>query len=512
MDNNHSNNKRIAKNTVMLYVRMLLMMGVAFFMTRILLKELGVEDFGIYNIVGGVVAMFTSLRGSFASATQRFLNFEMGRKNEEGLNRIFNKSIIIHLILALLLLILAETVGLWFVNNKLVINPERLSSANLVYQFSILTSLVTLLTIPFDAVIIANEKMDVYAYLSILDVLLKIGVILVLSYSVVNNPLVLYSFLVLLVSLIIRFLSSWYCKRNFRECKFKLFWDPKLFKEMGSFAGWNFLGNSAFVLTNEGTNILLNIFGGTPINAARAVAYQVRNVSTQVTSTMMMAINPQIIKQYAEKKYKPVMDLIFFSSKISFFLLFAITLPVLVYADIILKLWLEIIPEHTLIFVRLILVFVLIRVFHGPLDTLFKATGKIKKYQLIDSGILLLNLPLSYFLLKLGLEFSVVFNVMIVVEIINLICLLLLANKVANFDIKSYFTNVILPCVLVVLSTIPLVYYLLTLSNSLSTTIISILIIVIFIVFLFWGIGLNKSERNKAMKSMEKFKLKIKKR
>ena len=510
MSINQINNKRIAKNTAMLYFRMLLMMGVSFFMTRILLKELGIEDFGIYNIVGGVVAMFASLRGIFASSTQRFLNFEMGRKNIEALNRIFSKSIIIHIILALLLLVFAETIGLWFVNNKLVLNPDKLSSANLVYQFSILTTLVTLLTIPFDAVIIANEKMDIYAYLSILDVVLKIGVILVLS-NTEGNALVIYSFLVLLISLIIRSLSSWYCKRNFSECKFKLFWDPKLFKEMGSFAGWNFLGNTAFVLTNEGTNILLNFFGGAPINAARAVAYQVRSVSTQFTGTMMMAINPQIIKQYAEKKFKPAMDLVYFSSKISFFILLAITLPVLVYAEIILKLWLEIIPEHTVIFVRLILVFVLIRVFHGPLDTLFKATGKIKKYQLIDSGILLINLPLSYFLLTLGFEFSVVFNVMIVVEIINLICLLLLANKVANFNIKSYFTNVILPCTLVVLSTTPLVYYLLSLSNSLSTTIGSILILVIFIVCLFWGFGLNKSEKSIAKNSLEKLMKKIKK-
>ena len=498
MNNNQSNNKRIAKNTAFLYFRMILMMGVAFFMTRILLKELGVEDFGIYSIVGGVVAMFTSLRGVFASATQRFLNFEMGRKNEKALNNIFNKSLIIHLILALLLLILAETIGLWFVNNKLVIDPERLFSANLVYQFSVLTALTMLMTIPFDAVIIANEKMDIYAYLSILDVFLKIGIILILSYSDVNNALVLYSFLVLLVSFIIRFLSSWYCKRNFSECKFKWFWDSKLFKEMGSFAGWNFLGNTAFVLANEGTN------------AARAIAYQVRNVSQQFTSTMMMAINPQIIKQYAEKKFQPAMDLVYFSSKISFFLLFAIALPVLVYADIILELWLTIIPEYTTIFVRLILVFVLIRVFHSPLDTLFKATGNIKNYQLIEGGTLLINLPLSYFLLNRGFEFSVIFIVMIVVEILNLTCLILLANTVANFSIKNYFIKVLLPCALVVISTLPLVYFLLKLSNSLTNTIISILIVVNFIVLLFWTVGLNKLEKSKARSGLGILWMKIK--
>lgn len=510
MSISQTTNKRIAKNTAMLYIRMLLMMGVAFFMTRILLKELGVEDFGIYNIVGGVVAMLASLRGIFASATQRFLNFEMGRKNDVALNNIFNKSILIHLILALVLLIFAETIGLWFVNNKLVINPERLSSANWVYQFSVLTALVMLLTIPFDAVIIANEKMDIYAYLSIIDVLLKIGIILMLTYTD-GNALVLYSFSVLLVSFIIRFLSSWYCKRNFTECKFKFFWDPKLFKEMGSFAGWNFLGNTAYVLANEGTNILLNIFGGAPINAARAVAYQVKNVSTQLTSTMMMAINPQIVKQYAEQKFKPAMDLIFFSSKISFFVLFVIALPVLVYADVILQLWLKIIPEYTIIFVRLILIFVLVHVFHGPLDALFKATGKIRNYQLVEGGTLLINLPLSYVLLYLGFEFSIVFIVMIGVELLNLACLLFLANKVANFNIKSYFTNVLFPCILVVLSTLPLVYYLLTLSNTISTTIFSIIVIVIFIVCLFLVIGLNKSEKREAKKIVLQFIEKIKK-
>ncbi len=509
MKNNLSSTKRIAKNTAMLYVRMLLVMGVSFFMTRILLKELGVEDFGIYNIVGGVVAMFASLRGVFASATQRFLNFEMGRKNEEALNRIFNKSLLIHLILALLLLVFAETIGLWFVNSKLVINPDRLSSANMVYQFSVFTALVMLLTIPFDAVIIANEKMAIYAYLSILDVLLKIGIILMLTYTE-GNALVLYSFSVLLVSLIIRFLSSWYCRRNFRECKFKMVWDTGLFKEMGSFAGWNFLGNTAFVLANEGTNILLNFFGGVPINAARAIAYQVRSVSTQFTSTMMMAINPQIIKQYAEKKFKPAIDLVFFSSKISFFLLFTITLPVLVYADLFLNLWLKNVPEHTIIFVRLILIFVLIRVFHDPLDTLFKATGKIKKYQLIDTGILLINLPLSYVLLTFGFDFAIIFVVMIIVETINLVCLLFLANKITNFSIKSYLKNVVMPCILIVLSTLPLIYYLLMISTTLSITVLSIVVIIIFIVCLFWGIGLNTLERNKARNSLEKLIKRIK--
>jgi Na+-driven multidrug efflux pump len=267
---------------------------------------------------------------------------------------------------------------------------------------------------------------------------------------------------------------------------------------MGSFAGWNFLGNTAFVLTNEGTNILLNIFGGAPINAARAIAYQVRNVSQQFTSTMMMAINPQIIKQYAEKKFHPAMDIVYFSSKFSFFLLFTIFLPVLVYADTILEFWLKIIPEYTIIFVRLILIFVLINVFHNPLDTLFKATGKIKNYQLIEGGTLLINLPLSYFLLHRGFDFPVVFIVMIVVEILNLTSLLVLANRLANFSIKSYFIKVIFPCAAVVLSILPLVYYLLTLSNNIRNTIISISIIMIFVVCLFWSIGLNKLEKSKA--------------
>ncbi|MEH6769289.1 lipopolysaccharide biosynthesis protein [Maribacter arcticus] len=262
MNNNQSNNKRIAKNTAMLYFRMILMMGVAFFMTRILLKELGVEDFGIYNIVGGVVAMFASLRGGgVASSTQRFLNFEMGRKNEKALSRIFSKSILIHLMLAFLLLIFAETVGLWFVNNKLVINPEKLAAANWVYQFSVLTALVMLLTIPFDAVIIANEKMDIYAYLSILDVFLKIGIILMLTFTE-GNALVLYSFLIQIVALIIWFLSSWNCKINFTGFKIKLF------REMRDFSGWNFSRNSVFVLTNEFAHIVLNFFGGKTLNNA----------------------------------------------------------------------------------------------------------------------------------------------------------------------------------------------------------------------------------------------------
>ena len=437
--------KKLVKNTGFLYARMFIMMCIAFFTSRILLQELGINDFGIYNIVGGIVAMFSSLRGAFASSIQRFLNYEMGMNRNDELKKIFSMSVTIHIIICIIFFVLAETIGYWFLNSKLNIAPERMDAAHWVFQFSILATLITIMTIPYDAVIIANEKMDIFAYISILDVGLKLIIIFLLSWLDVDK-LKLYAVLVFIVSFIIRSINSIYCKRTFQECRYSLFWDTKMFKRLGSFAGWNFLGNTAFTLVNEGLNILLNIFGGTVANAARGIAYQVRNATTNFISNIQLAANPQIVKLYAQNKKDEVFNILFITSKASFYVLLIICLPIILYVEPLLKLWLGIVPEFSSIFIQLILLFLLIRVFHGALDSLFKATGRIKEYQIVDGSILLLTIPVSYILLRQGMPLSTVFVVMIVVEVINLFAILRIARNIGQLNILTYVKKVLLPC------------------------------------------------------------------
>lgn len=441
------------------------MMGIAFFSSRVLLRELGVNDFGIYGVVGGVVAMFGSLRGIFASSIQRFLNFEMGRGNNDELKRIFSIGVTIHILLSVVFLILAETVGLWFLNNKLVIQPDRLIAANWVYQFSVAASIVTLMTIPYDAVIIANERMKAFAYISILDAILKLGIIFLISFFG-NDKLIFYGLLILIVSILTRSVNMIYSQRNFEESKYKFIWDKNLFKQIGGFAGWNFLGNTAYTFSNEGVNILLNIFGGTPVNAARAIAYQVRSVTTQFTSNILMAVNPHLIKLYSQKQNEKFTELLFFISKTTFFVMLILCLPIILFADTVLTLWLVNVPEYTVVFVKLILVFLMIRIFHSPIDTLFKATGRIKVYQIIEAATLFLTLPLSYILLKNNYGVQSVFVVMIFVEIINLIAILYLAQRMGELNISNYLLRVILPCFFVTIIAAPTSYILI---NSLHT-------------------------------------------
>lgn len=488
--------KKLVKNTGFLYARMLIMMCIAFFTSRILLQELGINDFGIYNIVGGIVAMFSSLRGAFASSIQRFLNYEMGMNRNEELKKIFSMSVTIHIIICIIFLVLAETIGYWFLNNKLNIAPERMDAAYWVFQFSILATLVTIMTIPYDAVIIANEKMNIFAYISILDVLLKLVIIFLLSWLDVDK-LKLYAVLVFLVSFIIRSINSIYCKKTFPECKYSLFWDFKMFKRLGSFAGWNFFGNTAFTLVNEGLNILLNLFGGTVANAARGIAYQVRNATTSFINNIQLAANPQIIKLHAQNKKEEVFNILFITSKMSFYVILIICLPIILYVEPFLKLWLGIVPQYSASFIQLILLFLFLRVFHGALDSLFKATGKIKKYQIIDGSILFLTIPISYLLLRQGMPLSTAFVVMIVVEVINLFAILRIAKNIGHLNILTYSKRVLMPCLSTFLVS-GILSYLISYNFEYNNFFILLLYIGCSVLVCFisiWILGLTKIEK-----------------
>lgn len=319
--NNSENNKRIVRNTGMLYIRMLLTMTVSLYTSRVVLNTLGVVDFGIYNVVGGVVLMFSFLNSSMSSATQRFLSIELGKQDYLQLKKVFSMSVNIHAIIAIAIFILAETIGLWFLNARLVIPADRIVAANWVYQFSIFAFMLTIMNVPYNATIIAHERMKVYAYVSIIEVFLKLTIVVVLVFSGFDK-LKLYSLLVFVVSIIVWIIYKVYCKRNFHETSYIYFWEKSLYKTLINYAGWNLFGNIAGVTFNQGINIMLNLFFGPTINAARSIAYQINSAVSGFVSNFQIAMNPQIVKSYALEDLKYMHQLIFQGAKYSFFFFF----------------------------------------------------------------------------------------------------------------------------------------------------------------------------------------------
>lgn len=435
-------NKRIAKNTAMLYIRMLFSMVVSLYTARIVINTLGIEDYGIYNVVGGVVTMFGFLSASMTSATQRFLNFELGKGNFLQLRRVFSMSLNIHFVIAIAIFVLAETIGLWFLNTQLTIPAERMLAANWVYQFSIFSFIININTVPYNAAIIAHERMTVYAYLGILEVLLKLVIVFLLQWFG-NDKLTFYAFLLFAVTLFTRVLYILYSLKKFPETKYFFFWDSDLFKTLMSFSGWNLWGNMAAVSFNQGVNILLNIFFGPPVNAARGIAYSIKGAVSGFVQNFQIALNPQIVKSFAGGDLRYMHQLIFQGAKYSFFLLFILTLPVLLETEMILKLWLKIVPDYAVIFTRLVLINILIDSVSGPLMTAAQASGKIKLYQTVVGGLLLLILPVSYLFLKLGFPPQATLYISITVSVIALYIRLLILRNLVEIKVKDFFQKVL---------------------------------------------------------------------
>ena len=380
---------------------MLLIMAVTLYTSRVVLATLGVEDFGIYNVVGGVVAMFGVISGSLSAAISRFITYELGKGNKDRLRIVFSSSVLIQAGLAIFILILAEIAGVWFLNNKMNIPSERLDAANWVLQCSILTFMVNLISVPYNAAIIAHERMKAFAYVSILEVVLKLVVVFVLYISLFDK-LKVYAVLLVSVAIIIRLIYGCYCKKHFEECTFSFVYDPNVLKDIGGFAGWNFIGSASGVLRDQGGNILINMFCGPVVNAARGIAFQVHTAIYGFITNFMTALNPQITKNYAVGNREYLMFLLYQGARFSFYLLLLLSLPVLLNTHYILSLWLSTVPDHTVNFVRLVLIFALSESISQPLITVQNATGKIRNYQLAVGGIQMLNLPFSYLLLYMG--------------------------------------------------------------------------------------------------------------
>ena len=491
------NNKRIAVNTLLLYFRMLVTMLVGLYTSRVVLQNLGVEDFGIYNVVGGVVATFAILSGSLSAAISRFLTYELGKNNSQKLKDVFSTAVMVQLALVAFVIFIAETVGYWFVNTHLTISADRLYAANWVFQLSLVAFSVNLISVPYNAAIIAHERMSAFAYISIIEALGKLAVAWLIASSCYDK-LIVYSILMCFIALVIRFIYGGYCKNCFEECSWHFVFDKALLKQMFGFAGWNFIGASSAILRDQGGNIVLNIFFGPAVNAARGVAVQVQNAVSQFSTNFITALNPQITKSYANGDYGYMMFLILQGARLSFYMLLLLSLPILLNSDYILSIWLKNVPEHSARFAQLILIFVLSESISSPLITAMLATGNIRNYQIIVGGLQMLNLPVSFLFLKKGFVPESVFVIAIVVSQCCLFARLIMLRKMISLKVGLYlkrvYFNVILVSLLSAMIPFSVHKYLLYEVNAINFIAVTIISIVCTSMVVF-GIGCNRDER-----------------
>lgn len=441
MDNYGHRGTKIARNTLMLYVRMLVLMLVGLYTSRVVLGALGEDDFGIYNVVGGVVSMFTIISGALNSAVSRFITFEMGKGADAQLGKVYSTAVTIQLILAAVVVMLSEPLGLWFIDNKMTIDPSRIPAARWVLHFSLLAFVINLISVPQMASITAHEHMSAYAYIGILDGLLRLGVAFLILHSPIDR-LIYYAALMAGVVLIVRLAYGLYCRLHFEECRYRPVFDRPLIKDMFSFAGWNFIGVTSGVLRDHGGNILVNLFSGPAVNAARGVAVQLNGAVQGFVTNFMTAVNPQITKSYAAGDKEYMFSLVRRSSRMSFFLLFIIALPVIFNADYLLSIWLKEVPEHSSLFVQLFLIFALSESLSNPMITAMLATGNIRNYQLVVGGIQLLNLPVSYVCLRMGAIPEVTVIVAIIISQICMWARLLMLSKATGFPVLPFLEDV----------------------------------------------------------------------
>ena len=491
-----SNNKRIARNTILLYIRMLLVMGISLYTVRVVLNILGEVDYGIYNVVGGIVLMFSFLNASLASASQRFFAFEIGKNNSEKLKKTFGAMLYFYIIVCVILLVSVEVCGVWFLNEKLNIPTERVYAANCVLQFSILTFIVRMVNTPFQAIIIANEKMNVYAVVGILEVVLQLAMVLLLKF-IGGDYLIVYSILITINVLMVSLSYIIYAKRNFKECTLMPIINKGIAIEITKYSSWMMLYGFSEVSYVQGINMLLNIFFNTTVNAARAIAYQIYGAIKLFGVNFFKAVEPQMTKLYAKNELEQSIFLLIASSKLSFYLILVLSLPVITHASYILHLWLGEVPNYSVPFTQLMLVDAMIGILGNPLGTMSRATGKIGKYSMIISLLYMANLPISYLFLKLGYGSICVFWIMIVLCVITVfIRMVLLKEQITEFSVFRYLNEAIKPITYVCLFALLTFLIFSQLSiDSLSELILSSLSIALLSIIGCYVLGLKKSEK-----------------
>lgn len=490
------NNKRIAKNTLLLYVRMLFTMAVSLFTSRVILNTLGVEDYGINNVVGGIVTMFSVLSGSLSSSISRFITFELGKGNIERLKTIFSTGVNIQLGMSVLIIIIAEAVGIWFLNAKMNIPADRMVAANWVFQCAILTFVLNLLSVPYNAAIIAHEKMSAFAYISVVEVTLKLIIVYMLTISPFDR-LKTYAVLLLCVGAVIRFIYGYYCKRHFEECTYHLVFDKPVLKEMTGFAGWNFLGNGSYMLNTQGVNILMNLYFGVAVNAARGIATQVDAALKQFVNNFTTAVNPQITKSYAQGDLDYMHKLVCRSAKFSAFLMLFFAIPILLETQSILTIWLKTVPEYAAIFLQLIIISSFVdTVLANSLVTSMFATGNIKRYQIIVTTIGCLGFPFSWIAFQLGFQPEIAYVLYFIIYTVLLGVRLYLLKDMVKLPVMMYVREVlyrVLP-VMIICFIIPMIIRY-SMQEGWMRLILLCLVSTIVTAVVEYSIGLTKNER-----------------
>ncbi len=440
-----SDNTRIAKNTIFLYFRSFLMMAIGLYSSRVVLQVLGIDDFGLYGAVGSIVTMFTILNGVLSAGTSRFLTFELGRNDKNKLRATFSASFAMHLLFAIILFVALEIIGLWFLNNKMIIPEGREFAANVLFQFSVLSSMFSVTQVPYGAIIIAREKMSIYAYVGIAEAIFKLALIFFLLYVPTADNLIAYAIIIAAWSIGLQIFYRFYCRKHFEETKLYVCKDKVIYKNMLSYSLWDLVGQFCATGNTQGINILINMFFGVTVNAARAVAYQVESAITQFSGNFLTSVRPQITKSYAIGDYNRYFQLIFESGKFAYFLLFLLSLPIFLEAEYILKLWLTVVPDYTVLFLRCVMVITLFRLVAQPLITGIHATGRVKRLNL-TSGIYAAGtfLPMVYIFYKLGLP---VWTCFVAQGFTAFICTLLEIRslyKEIEFNIMQYVSKVYL--------------------------------------------------------------------
>ena len=506
-----SNNKRIAKNTILLYVRMFVMMAVGLFTSRVILDALGASDYGIYNVVGGLVTMFSVLTGAMSVATSRFLTFALGVGDKEQLRKIFVTAVNIHLLIAVAMIVIAEVAGIWFLNHKLNIPAYRMEAANIVLQFSIATFVINLINVPYSSSIISHERMGIYAYFTLYDVFVKLIIVYALYVSPIDR-LIIYALLLCLANLTTQIIYWIYCKRQFEECRYFFSLDKTLLKKMFGFIGWAFWGNAAVVAKDQGMTLLLNIFCGTLVNAAQGIANQVNAMVNRFVTNFMTAVNPQITKQYAAGEYESMNKLIIRSTKFSAFLMLVLIVPIIVNIDDLLGLWLVKVPMHTSSFVSLILFYSFVDCFTGGLITGILANGKIKVYEIALTIIYALNIACAYIVLKLGMSPESLYGLLIFFKVIVLGVQLALGRKMFALPLRNYLAAMlryVLPVLALGIILILIPWHLF--DNIFARMACSIVIVEVLLLVAVMLVGLEGNERAFIYNKVKEITNKIKK-
>ena len=490
------NNKRIAKNTLFLYVRMIFLLIISLYTSRVVLSALGADDFGIYNVVGGVVVLFSFLTNSLTTSTQRFLNYNLGLNEQHKIKDVFNTSVLAHFVLSVIVLLLAETIGIWFLNNQLNIPLHRMSAALWVYQMSVVATIFNIMVIPYRASIIATEKMSIFAYMSIAEAVLKLAIVIYLPYASYDK-LITYAILISFITFFNYYIYRYICRRKIYFANYHYIWNKIQFKEQISFSGWYLFGGIATVGTKQGFNFFINIFFNVAVNAAVGISNQVRAAVYGFVTSFQTAFNPQIVKLYASGQEKELIDLIYRSSKFSYFLMYILSLPLLIFCDEILSLWLVNVPEYTSVFTQLVILTSFTEALSAPLWTAIGATGKVKRYQFWVSLIIILNIPIIYVAFKLGYDPTSALFINLFIDIIAYVYRLVYIKKYVSYTLNEYLRKVLFPCLLVTLLALPVPFILkLYFSNNLIEYILNFLLTVAVAILSTYLLGLSKDEKN----------------